>query len=174
MTLQQSRLRTFGWTPAGTGSFTEDKLYVVQTNAKVIERCIQMTTDPGDLALDPNVRGRHDRLRCRAVGPAMDHRRHLARGFGAGPLPRDGSTPPLISTRRQPGGTGEGSRTNADCALRSRDWWRHPAGISYVIVCRTSLSSRLPTTPRSTLSGSGGRRRWSPPGRTEPRAWPHV
>ncbi|MCW5260238.1 site-specific DNA-methyltransferase [Verminephrobacter eiseniae] len=41
------------WTDTGTGSFTESKVYVVQTNAKVIERCILMTTDPGDLVLDP-------------------------------------------------------------------------------------------------------------------------
>ena len=30
-----------------------DKTYVVQTNAKVIERCLLMATDPGDLVLDP-------------------------------------------------------------------------------------------------------------------------
>lgn len=30
-----------------------DMLYAVQTNTKVIERCILMTTDPGDLVLDP-------------------------------------------------------------------------------------------------------------------------
>ena len=30
-----------------------DKRYVVQTDAKVIQRCILMTTDPGDLVLDP-------------------------------------------------------------------------------------------------------------------------
>ena len=30
-----------------------DKIYVVQTNTKVIERCMLMTTDPGDLVLDP-------------------------------------------------------------------------------------------------------------------------
>lgn len=30
-----------------------DKSYVVQTTTKVIERCILMTTDPGDLVLDP-------------------------------------------------------------------------------------------------------------------------
>src|SRR5213078_5420714 len=30
-----------------------DKVYVVQTNTKIIERCLLMTTDPGDLALDP-------------------------------------------------------------------------------------------------------------------------
>jgi len=41
------------WTDTGTGSFTEDKVYVVQTNTKVIERCILMATDPGDLVLDP-------------------------------------------------------------------------------------------------------------------------
>jgi adenine-specific DNA-methyltransferase len=32
---------------------TRDKLYSVQTNAKIIERCLLMTTDPGDLVLDP-------------------------------------------------------------------------------------------------------------------------
>jgi adenine-specific DNA-methyltransferase len=30
-----------------------DKVYVVQTNARIIERCMLMTTDPGDLVLDP-------------------------------------------------------------------------------------------------------------------------
>jgi adenine-specific DNA-methyltransferase len=30
-----------------------DKVYVVQTGIKVIQRCILMTTDPGDLVFDP-------------------------------------------------------------------------------------------------------------------------
>jgi adenine-specific DNA-methyltransferase len=30
-----------------------DKTYVVQTSTKVIERCLLMTTDPGDIVLDP-------------------------------------------------------------------------------------------------------------------------
>ena len=34
-------------------SFMADKVYVVQTSSKVIERCLLMTTDPGDLVLDP-------------------------------------------------------------------------------------------------------------------------
>ena len=34
-------------------SFLSDKTYVVQTNAKVIQRCLTMTTDPGDLVFDP-------------------------------------------------------------------------------------------------------------------------
>lgn len=41
------------WTDMGTGSFTEDKIYVVQTSVKILQRCIMMTTDPGDLVLDP-------------------------------------------------------------------------------------------------------------------------
>jgi len=41
------------WTDTGSGNFTDDKVYIVQTNTKVIERCILMATDPGDLVLDP-------------------------------------------------------------------------------------------------------------------------
>ena len=47
------QVRTNLWTDTGTGNFTDDKVYVVQTNTKVIERCILMATDPGDLVLDP-------------------------------------------------------------------------------------------------------------------------
>ena len=41
------------WQDTGTGSFLEEKLYVVQSSKKAIQRCILMTTDPGDLVLDP-------------------------------------------------------------------------------------------------------------------------
>jgi adenine-specific DNA-methyltransferase len=42
------------WTDTlGQGQFGGDKVYVVQTANKVIERCILMSTDPGDLVLDP-------------------------------------------------------------------------------------------------------------------------
>ena len=41
------------WTDVGTGSFTTEKVYVVQTNAKIVQRCLLMATDPGDLVLDP-------------------------------------------------------------------------------------------------------------------------
>ena len=44
---------TNSWSDTATGSFTEAKTYVVQTANKVIERCLLMTTDPGDLVLDP-------------------------------------------------------------------------------------------------------------------------
>jgi adenine-specific DNA-methyltransferase len=40
------------WLDTSSG-FMRDKVYVVQTNRKVIERCLLMTTDPGDLVFDP-------------------------------------------------------------------------------------------------------------------------
>lgn len=44
---------TANWPDMGTGNFTDTKIYVVQTTAKALERCLLMTTDPGDLVLDP-------------------------------------------------------------------------------------------------------------------------
>lgn len=41
------------WMDVRWGFDASEKLYVVQTNAEVIKRCILMTTDPGDLVLDP-------------------------------------------------------------------------------------------------------------------------
>ena len=41
------------WTDTLTGSFAAPRIYVVQTVQRIIERCILMTTDPGDLILDP-------------------------------------------------------------------------------------------------------------------------
>ena len=41
------------WSDTQFGAFNSDKIYAVQTNRKVLERCILMTTDPGDLVLDP-------------------------------------------------------------------------------------------------------------------------
>ena len=41
------------WGDTGHSGFAYDKLYVVQTATAVIERCVLMTTDPGDLVLDP-------------------------------------------------------------------------------------------------------------------------
>ena len=42
------------WDDLSSGaSRTDPKVYVVQTVSRVIERCLLMTTDPGDLVLDP-------------------------------------------------------------------------------------------------------------------------
>jgi adenine-specific DNA-methyltransferase len=42
------------WGDTGVAGFTADKLYAVQTSSKVVQRCVLMTTDPGDLVLDPS------------------------------------------------------------------------------------------------------------------------
>jgi adenine-specific DNA-methyltransferase len=41
------------WDDTTTSGFADPKVYVVQTNVKVVERCLLMSTDPGDLVLDP-------------------------------------------------------------------------------------------------------------------------
>lgn len=41
------------WLDTQSGGFNDPKIYVVQTTAKVVQRCLLMTTDPGDLVLDP-------------------------------------------------------------------------------------------------------------------------
>jgi len=44
---------TDNWDDTTIAGFASDKQYVVETSIKVIERCLLMTTDPGDLVLDP-------------------------------------------------------------------------------------------------------------------------
>jgi adenine-specific DNA-methyltransferase len=41
------------WDDTRQSGFGDQKVYVVQTAPSVIERCVLMSTDPGDLALDP-------------------------------------------------------------------------------------------------------------------------
>ena len=41
------------WSDTVVAGFASDKKYVVETSTKVIERCLLMTTDPGDLVFDP-------------------------------------------------------------------------------------------------------------------------
>ncbi len=41
------------WTDTGAGSFLDEQIFVVQIVPKIIQRCLLMTTDPGDLVLDP-------------------------------------------------------------------------------------------------------------------------
>ncbi|TLD43373.1 MAG: putative DNA methylase [Candidatus Jettenia ecosi] len=41
------------WMDTGGGALVHEKQYVVQTTTKAVHRCMLMTTDPGDLVLDP-------------------------------------------------------------------------------------------------------------------------
>ncbi|MDO3434522.1 site-specific DNA-methyltransferase [Rhizobium sp. CBN3] len=47
------RIQNNVWSDLRPGGFGEVRTYVVQTDQRAIQRCIQMTTDPGDLVLDP-------------------------------------------------------------------------------------------------------------------------
>ncbi len=41
------------WGDTGIAGFASEKRYVVETSEKVVQRCILMVSDPGDLVLDP-------------------------------------------------------------------------------------------------------------------------
>jgi adenine-specific DNA-methyltransferase len=41
------------WIDTGVSGFGETKVFVVQTATRVVERCMIMSTDPGDLVVDP-------------------------------------------------------------------------------------------------------------------------
>jgi adenine-specific DNA-methyltransferase len=60
------------WSDTGTGSFTDEKIYVVQSGTKAVQRCIVMTTDPGDLVLDPTCGS------GTTAGPCTNHGRTLS------------------------------------------------------------------------------------------------
>ena len=53
--------------------YPSEKHYVVETSAKAIQRCLLMTTDPGDLVFDPSCGSGTTAYYGRAVGPALDH-----------------------------------------------------------------------------------------------------
>ncbi|HPH08094.1 MAG TPA: site-specific DNA-methyltransferase [Methylotenera sp.] len=41
------------WTDSGSASTSYEKVYVVQTSTRQVQKCLLMATDPGDLVLDP-------------------------------------------------------------------------------------------------------------------------
>lgn len=44
---------TNNWTDTVVSGFSDPQVFIVQTSPRVVERCLLMTTDPGDLVLDP-------------------------------------------------------------------------------------------------------------------------
>ena len=57
-------VRTFGPIRAQEASPTTYHLRGANRCNRSVQRCVLMTTDPGDLVLDPNLRFWHDSLRC--------------------------------------------------------------------------------------------------------------
>ncbi|MFS8904726.1 DUF559 domain-containing protein [Synechococcus sp. H60.4] len=61
------------WTDTGIAGYGDPKVYAVQTNTKVVERCILMTTDPGDLVFDPTCVRKGTRVWCVEDGGGGPH-----------------------------------------------------------------------------------------------------
>ena len=63
------------WHDTSLGGFTREheKVFVVQTARLVVQRCILMATDPGDLVLDPTCGSGTAANARRAVGQALDY-----------------------------------------------------------------------------------------------------
>ena len=114
---------------------------------KVIERCILMATDPGDLVLDPT---------CGSGTTAMSP----SNGAGAGsrstprawrwrwPAPASWARVSVLPAGRFREGQRQGSRSHRAAPARSR-CTATSATASSMSACRTSRSNRSPTTPRS-------------------------
>lgn len=48
-----AKAMTSVWMDTGLSGFASDKTFIVQTQPEVVARCLLMSTDPGDLVLDP-------------------------------------------------------------------------------------------------------------------------
>jgi len=96
-------------------SAPSDKVYAVQTSTKVLQRCVLMTTDPGDLVLDPTCGGgttayvaeqwgrRWITIDCSRVPLALARQRLLTATFDWYDLQNDSSGPVggFVYKRRQ-------------------------------------------------------------------------
>ena len=112
--------------------------------AEVVERCLLLTTDPGDLVLDPTC-GTAARPRWSPrVGSPLDHDRHLAGRARPGANTDHGRAPPGLSSLPTPP---RAQRKEAEVSgLRSRsaradDRLRHPQGFVYKRVAARDLGS---------------------------------
>jgi adenine-specific DNA-methyltransferase len=134
------------WSDTGTGNFTDEKLYVVQTGIKTIQRCILMATDPGDLVLDPT---------CGSGTTAT-----VAEQWGRRWITIDTSRVALALARARLMGarypyylladSRDGQIKEAEVSRSTPS--SKPAYNDMVLCtseCRTSLSNRSPTTPTS-------------------------
>ena len=119
---------------------------------RVLERCILMTTDPGDLVLDPTCGSGIHRIRGRAVGATVDYHRHLTGRPGPCPRPHHGRPLPLLPARRQPRRAVEGIRTVPTGAPRICPPTATSGMASCTSGCPTSPCGPSPTTLRLTSS----------------------
>ena len=61
------------WDDTVTGGYAEQRFYVVQTNSKVIQRCILDDDGSRRFSAGSDLREWHNRARRRTVGSSLDH-----------------------------------------------------------------------------------------------------
>ena len=148
------------WTDTGTGGFGDDKLYVVQTTAKIIARCIAMCTDPGDLVLDPTCGSGTTAYASEQWGRRWITIDTSRVALALARAPHHGSSLSILFAGRSPvKARSRRAKLPAAPPARSRC-----AEISakdlYTSACRISLLELSPTTRRLMSSGRSGRRCW--------------
>ena len=118
----------------------DPKLYVVQTNPTVDRALHPDDHRPRRPRPRPDLRQRHDGLRRRAVGPALDHDRHEPRAARAcAAAAAHGDLPVLPASR---------TRRAARRRVRLQAEAEQPRARRSAASSRTSRSSRSPTTSR--------------------------
>jgi len=86
------------WSDTVAGGYSGASIYVVQTNAKVIQRCLLMTTDPGDLVLDPTCGSGTTSYVAEQWGRRwITIDRYFSRCLGTGPCPHYGCSLFILS-----------------------------------------------------------------------------
>ncbi|WP_299653894.1 site-specific DNA-methyltransferase [uncultured Jannaschia sp.] len=154
---------TDNWDDTVVAGFSSDKRYVVETSEKVVQRCILMTTDPGDLVLDPTCGSGTTATVAEQWGRrwiTMDTSR-VALALARARLM--GARYPYYLLRDTP--EGQAKEASLTGAAPPTPIPPRPAEIcaraSSTSARPTSPSSPSPTTPRSTRSGRTPRPGWS-------------
>jgi adenine-specific DNA-methyltransferase len=148
------------WSDTVRSTFAAAKLYVVQTAEKVIQRCLLMTTDPGDLVLDPTCGSGTTAYVAEQWGRrwiTIDTSRvalALARARIMGPSIRTicSLTPKTVNKKKR--------------RLPNRNQVLSPHAAIFAMALftsesRTSPSNRLLTMPRSMSSGKNTKSNWN-------------
>ena len=99
------------WRDVILSSRVEDKVYVVQTSVKLIQRCILLSTDPGDFGTGSNLRFWEHGCSRRTVGPSLDNDRHIPCCACASSRSDHGREISVLRARRFPWWPTQGSRS---------------------------------------------------------------
>lgn len=105
-----------------------DLVYVVQTNTKIVQRSILMTTDPGDLVLDPTCGSGTTAYVAEQWGRRWITIDNIKGCASAGPCPHHGRALSLLPPCGQRRGTGAGAEINRQNSARHAVAQRYPPG----------------------------------------------